>query len=129
MIGTHLSEGISSSAHAPERPVSDNSKIAYQLPQPVGMVPDAFVGSALDLDGDERDWVPQSKDVAFRPLILNVSQGYYINILRVRASGVHGAPPATYSVVWRHSASNRRMDRKSGHGSMRVGTGSPLSHS
>jgi hypothetical protein len=32
---------------------------------------------------------------------------------------------ATYSVVWRHSASNRRMDRKSGHGSMRVGTGSP----
>src|SRR3984893_12117417 len=41
----------------------------------------------------------------------------------------HGARPATYSVVWRHSASNRRMDRKSGHGSMRVGTGSPLSHS
>src|SRR6202030_906623 len=41
----------------------------------------------------------------------------------------HGAPSATYSVVWRHSASNRRMDRKSGHGSMRVGTGSPLSHS
>src|ERR1700726_1732849 len=25
----------------------------------------------------------------------------------------HGARPATYSVVWRHSASNRRMDRKS----------------
>jgi hypothetical protein len=32
-------------------------------------------------------------------------------------------------VVWRHSASNRITDRKSGHGSMRVGTGSPLSHS
>jgi hypothetical protein len=41
----------------------------------------------------------------------------------------HGARPATYSVGWRHSASNRRMDRKSGHGSMRLGTGSPLSHS
>src|SRR5713226_8849082 len=41
----------------------------------------------------------------------------------------HGARPATYSVVWRHSASNRRMDRKSGRGSMRVGAGSPLSHS
>ena len=25
----------------------------------------------------------------------------------------HGARPATYSVVWRHSASNRGMDRKS----------------
>jgi hypothetical protein len=30
-------------------------------------------------------------------------------------------------VVWRHSASDRRMDRKSGHGSMRLGTSSPLS--
>src|SRR6202007_2162044 len=35
----------------------------------------------------------------------------------------------TSSVVWRHSASNRRMDRKAGHGSLRLGTGSPLSHS
>jgi len=72
----------------PERASVDESKIAYQRPQPFGMVPDAFVGSALDLDGDERDWVPQSKDVAFKPLILNVTHGYYVNILRVRASGV-----------------------------------------
>jgi 2,4'-dihydroxyacetophenone dioxygenase len=88
MISTHLSETVSSSAQAAERGSIDNSKIAYQLPQPAGMVSDIFVGSALDLDGDERDWVPQSKDVAFKPLILNVTQGYYINILRVRASGV-----------------------------------------
>src|SRR4029077_3210631 len=39
----------------------------------------------------------------------------------------HGARPATYSVVWRHGASNRRMDCKSGHGSMRMGAASPLS--
>src|SRR3984957_996385 len=32
-------------------------------------------------------------------------------------------------MAWRHSASDRRMDRKSDHGSMRVGTGSPRSHS
>jgi 2,4'-dihydroxyacetophenone dioxygenase len=66
----------------------DQSKIAYQKPQPTGMVPDVFVGSALELDGDEREWVPQSPTVAFWPLVLNVSQGYYINILRVRSSGV-----------------------------------------
>ena len=42
------------------------------------MVPDIFVGSALELDGDEREWVPQSDTVAFRPLILNVTQGYYV---------------------------------------------------
>src|SRR5882762_5994852 len=32
-------------------------------------------------------------------------------------------------MVWRHSASDRRMDRKSDHGSLRLGTSSPLSHS
>lgn len=37
----------------------------------------------------------------------------------------HGAWPATYSVVWCHSASNLRMDRKSGHGSMRGGNRLP----
>jgi len=69
------------------RPI-DQSKVPYQRPQPPGMVADTFIASALDLDGDEREWVPQSPDVAFKPLILNVSQGYYVNILRVRRSGV-----------------------------------------
>jgi hypothetical protein len=32
-------------------------------------------------------------------------------------------------MVWRHSASDRRMDRKSDHGSLRLGTSAPLSHS
>src|ERR1700722_7768170 len=31
-------------------------------------------------------------------------------------------------MVWRHSASDRRLDRKSGHGSLRLGTSSPLSY-
>ena len=39
----------------------------------------------------------------------------------------HGAWSATDSVARRHSASDRGMDRKSDHGSMRLGTGSPLS--
>lgn len=71
-----------------ERPALDTRKIPYRKPQPVGMLADIFVGGALDLDGDERDWVPQSADVSFRPIVLSVSQGWYVNILRVRASGV-----------------------------------------
>jgi len=71
-----------------ERSELDTRKVPYQLPQPTGMMPDIFLGGALDLDGDERDWVPQSADVSFKPLVLSVSQGYYVNILRVRASGV-----------------------------------------
>ena len=39
----------------------------------------------------------------------------------------HGAWSTTDFMVWRHSASDRRMDRKSDHGSMRLGTSSPLS--
>lgn len=39
-------------------------------------------------DIDERIWVPQTADVSFRPLLLNVTQGYYVNLLRVRGSGV-----------------------------------------
>jgi hypothetical protein len=34
--------------------------------------------------------------------------------------------PAADTLVWRHIASDRRMDGKSAHGSMRLGTGSPL---
>jgi hypothetical protein len=35
------------------------------------MISDIFVAAALDLDANEREWVPQSADVSFRPLILN----------------------------------------------------------
>src|ERR1700688_4614822 len=39
----------------------------------------------------------------------------------------HGARPAADSMVWCHIASERRMDRKSAHGSLWLGTSSPLS--
>src|SRR5260370_26916310 len=39
----------------------------------------------------------------------------------------HGARPTTDRMARRHSASDRRMDRKSDYGSFRLGTGSPLS--
>jgi 2,4'-dihydroxyacetophenone dioxygenase len=90
------------------RPI-DSSKIAYQLPQPVGMVPDALIAGGIVLDGDERDWVPQSPTVSFKPLLLNVTQGYDINILRVRASGVlsrhrHNGPVHAFTLrgTWRY---------------------------
>jgi 2,4'-dihydroxyacetophenone dioxygenase len=67
----------------------DVSKIPYQLPQPTGIVPDILHRNILDLDDhNEQLWVPQAKGVVFRPIVLNVSQGYYVNILRVRSSGV-----------------------------------------
>src|ERR1700758_3426736 len=40
----------------------------------------------------------------------------------------HGAWPAADSMVWRYTASDRGMDRKSAHGSLWLGTSSPLSN-
>lgn len=68
--------------------MDDPRKVAYQKPQPWGMQPDVIIPGALDLDGDEALWVPQAEGVWFRPLVLKVSQGYYVNLLRVRKAGV-----------------------------------------
>jgi quercetin dioxygenase-like cupin family protein len=52
------------------------------------MVPDIFLQGALSLDDDPASWVPQAPDVWFRPLVLNVTQGFYVNILKVQKAGV-----------------------------------------
>ena len=87
----------------------DSKKIADSLPQPMGMVPDTLLAGALALDGDEREWVPQPRGVWFKPLLLNVSHGYYVNILQVRASGVlsrhrHHGPVHAFTLrgTWRY---------------------------
>jgi hypothetical protein len=35
-----------------------------------------------------RTQVPQAPDVSFRPLLFSTSQGYFVNILRVKRSGI-----------------------------------------
>ena len=50
-----------------------------------GVVPEIAVSALPD---DERVWVPQAKDVWFRPLLLNTVTGGWCNLLRVRKSGV-----------------------------------------
>ncbi len=58
----------------------------YQLPFPKDAQAEIVVPSAIP--EDERLWVPQTETVSFRPLCLNRSQGYWMNLLRVRQSGV-----------------------------------------
>lgn len=72
----------------PLRP-TDTSAVPYQGP-PLYRVPEDLVHlNVLDLDNaDERLWVPQTENVWFRPLLFNVSQGYFVNLLRVRKSGI-----------------------------------------
>lgn len=90
-----------------ERAVQDEEWIAYRLPQPKDAYPDIVIPDALPKD--ERLWVPQQKNVWFRPLCLSASRGYWVNLLRVRRSGVvsrHRHPQPVHGFVikgsWRY---------------------------
>ena len=66
-----------------------DARVPYRGEQPYAVPADLVQLGALDLDGtDERLWVPQAPDVSFRPLLLSASQGYFVNILRVKRSGI-----------------------------------------
>ena len=74
---------------------ADTRRMPYQYPNPPEALRDIVVPHAVPQD--ERVWVPQAENVWFRPLCLNASQGYWVNLLRVRRAGVlsrhrHPAP-------------------------------------
>jgi 2,4'-dihydroxyacetophenone dioxygenase len=49
-------------------------------------IPSLFIA---DADAhDERHWIPVGEGVAFRPLFLSASQGYWTSVTRVRRSGI-----------------------------------------
>ncbi len=65
--------------------------------------------AAIAVPDDERLWVPQAENVWFRPLLLNTVNGEWVNLLRVRKSGVlnrhrHPAPVHGYVIKgsWRY---------------------------
>jgi 2,4'-dihydroxyacetophenone dioxygenase len=67
----------------------DEQALAYQLPQAAYMSRDLVHGGVLtDWLQDDALWVPSTPTVSFKPLLLCASQGYYINLLRVRGSGI-----------------------------------------
>ncbi len=80
----------------------DTTQMPYQLPFPSDALPEIVISKAIP--EDERIWVPQAENVWFRPLCLNRSQGYWVNLLRVRRSGVlsrHRHPQAVHGFVLR----------------------------
>ncbi len=78
----------------------NDPRTPYQLPFPEDAQDEIVVPKAVA--GDERIWVPQAENVSFRPLCLNRSQGYWMNLLRVRKSGVlsrHRHPQPVHGFV------------------------------
>src|ERR1700712_62288 len=91
---------------AEAKPAAD-AMTPYQLLFPKEAAKEIVVESAIPKD--ERLWVPQAENVWFRPLCLNVSTGYWMNLLHVRKSGVlsrHRHPQAVHGMVlkgrWRY---------------------------
>ncbi|KAF7563219.1 hypothetical protein G7046_g910 [Stylonectria norvegica] len=66
----------------------EEAKVAYRGPPLPSVAEDVVVPGAMDIECDERFWVPQADGVWFRPLLFSVSQGYFVNLLRVRKSGI-----------------------------------------
>jgi quercetin dioxygenase-like cupin family protein len=82
-------------------------RMPFQGAQPCERLPDLFVPAAIPTD--DRVWVPQAENVWFRPLCLNRSSGYWMNLLKVRKSGVlsrHRHPAPVHAFVlkgsWRY---------------------------
>lgn len=69
--------------------VSNSDYEPYRGEQPSEALSEIFVPQVLPEGVDEEKlWVPQTDCVSFRPLCLCVSGGYYVNLLRVRGSGL-----------------------------------------
>ena len=91
----------------PNHSAGDQSAMPYQLPFPSDALQEIVVADVVPKD--EQLWVPQADNVWFRPLCLNRSQGYWVNLLRVRKSGVlarHRHPNPVHGFVlkgsWRY---------------------------
>ena len=78
----------------------DTTTLPYQHPMPADALAEIVVPNAIP--EEEHLWVPQMENVWFRPLCLNRSQGYWMNLLRVRKSGVlsrHRHPGPVHGLV------------------------------
>src|ERR1700723_1601342 len=81
----------------------------------------------------KRPAIPRLEDVPSQSCRRHRGDGYVCRADNLVSSALRlvdcGAWSTADFMVWCHSASDRRMDRKSDHGSLRLGTSSPLSHS
>jgi len=88
-------------------PPMNDKWVPYKHPQPKDSPPELVIPNAIPTD--ERIWVPVEENVWFRPLLLAASRGYWMNLLRVRKSGVlsrHRHPQPVHAFVlkgeWRY---------------------------
>ena len=85
-------------------PASDDL-IPYSGPPVPHMQQDiVHPGAIRDWLADDNLWVPQTSTVWFKPLLLSPSNGYFVNLLRVRSQGIlsrHRHAGAVHALVLR----------------------------
>jgi quercetin dioxygenase-like cupin family protein len=72
----------------------------WVMRQPMALLEEIVVPEVLPTD--DRLWVPQTEHTSFRPLCLNVTENYWVNVLRVRKHGMisrHRHPKAVHGYV------------------------------
>lgn len=84
---TLIASPVSVFARVPAIP-KDCLSVAKQTSTCCLVAPTAGPPLRCQHDADERLWVPQASDVSFRPLLLLMSQGHFVNLLRVRKTGI-----------------------------------------
>ena len=73
------------------KPGRDPSRDPAPYPggQPQGLMPEMILpGVMSEWLQDDHLWVPQAENVEIKPVLLSASNGYFVNLLRVRKSGV-----------------------------------------
>jgi hypothetical protein len=62
--------------------INSEMLVPYQKPQVPFMAADLVLPGVLnDYLKDDRLWVPVTETLSFKPLLLNTTSGYYINLL------------------------------------------------
>ena len=84
---------------------SDTDLSPYAGPPAPHMQQDiAHLGVLNEWMADDNLWVPQTDDVRFKPCLLSPSNGYFVNLLRVRKQGIlsrHRHAGAVHALVLR----------------------------
>ena len=82
----------------------DEESAHYAQPQIPFISPELVHPGVLTNWLEDDLWVPSSPTVSFKPMLLSVSNGYFVNILRVRQNGVlhrHRHAGAVHALVLR----------------------------
>jgi quercetin dioxygenase-like cupin family protein len=65
-----------------------DDRVPYRGPAVYGVPSDKVLPGILDPDASPELWVPQTESFFFKPIVFNVTDGYFVNLVKVTKSGM-----------------------------------------